>query len=138
MILFYLEERQNQFPGVEIQPIWLRTYPLNDIAAQLFGTIGPISPAELKERRFHGLPQNSIIGQSGLEWYYNHYLQGTDGSDQVQVDALGRSRARSARSARRPGTTSSCRSTSTSRSAGEKALAAGDQLEPAVPTAARS
>ena len=89
-ILYYLEERQNQFPGVQVQPIWLRTYPLHDVAAQLFGTIGPITPAELKERRFHGLPQTSIVGQSGLEWYYNRYLQGTDGSDRVQVDALGR------------------------------------------------
>jgi penicillin-binding protein 2 len=89
-ILFYLEERQNRFPGVEVQQIWQRTYPLHDVAAQLFGTIGPISPAELKARRFRGLPQTSIVGQSGLEWYYNHYLQGTDGSDRVQVDALGR------------------------------------------------
>jgi penicillin-binding protein 2 len=89
-VLYYLQERQTGFPGVEVQPIWLRTYPLHDTAAQLFGTIGPISPAELKERRFRGLPQTSIVGQSGLEWYYNHYLQGTDGSDRVQVDALGR------------------------------------------------
>jgi penicillin-binding protein 2 len=89
-VLYYLEERQNRFPGVQVQPIWLRTYPLHDVAAQLFGTIGPITPAELKEHRFHGVPQTSIVGQSGLEWYYNHYLQGTDGSDRVQVDALGR------------------------------------------------
>jgi penicillin-binding protein 2 len=89
-ILYYLEERQAQFPGVQVQPIWLRTYPLHDTAAQLFGTIGPITPLELTQRRFHGVPQTSIVGQSGLEWYYNHYLQGTDGSDRVQVDALGR------------------------------------------------
>ncbi|HEY2159908.1 MAG TPA: penicillin-binding protein 2 [Solirubrobacteraceae bacterium] len=88
--LYYLEERQNQFPGVQVQPIWSRSYPLHDVAAQLFGTIGPVSQAELKQRRFHGLPQSSIVGQSGLEWYYNHYLQGTDGSERVQVDALGR------------------------------------------------
>ncbi len=89
-VLYYLQERQNQFPGAEVQKIWLRTYPLHDVAAQLFGTIGPISPAELKERRFRGVPRSSIVGQSGLEWYYNHYLQGTDGVDRVQVDALGR------------------------------------------------
>jgi penicillin-binding protein 2 len=89
-VLYYLEERQAQFPGLAVQPIWLRTYPLHDVAAQLFGTIGPISPAELKEKRFRGLPQSSIVGQSGLEWYYNHYLQGRDGEDRVQVDALGR------------------------------------------------
>ncbi len=89
-ILYYLEERQSRFPGVEVQPVWLRTYPLQDVAAQLFGTIGPVTQTELKQRRFRGLPQTSIVGQSGLEWYYNHYLQGRDGSDKVQVDALGR------------------------------------------------
>src|SRR5207248_2003052 len=102
-ILFFLEERQHRFPGVQVQQIWQRTYPLHDVAAQLFGTIGPISCAalqlhekpdagncELKNPHFKGVPQSSIIGQSGLEWYYNHYLQGRDGKDRVQVDARGR------------------------------------------------
>ena len=88
-VLFYLEERQRQFPGVEIQPVWLRTYPLGEVAAQLFGTVGPISPSELQDPRFKKLPQNSIVGQSGLEWYYNRYLQGHDGAEQLQVNALG-------------------------------------------------
>jgi penicillin-binding protein 2 len=89
-VLYYLEERQSEFPGVSIQPVWLRSYPLKTLAAQLFGTIGPISRSELRDPRYKGLPQNSIIGQSGLEWYYNRYLQGRDGAEQVQIDALGR------------------------------------------------
>ena len=89
-VLFYLEERQRRFPGVSVQPVWLRTYPLHTLAAQLFGTVGPISRSEVKDPRFKGLPQNAIIGQSGLEWYYNRYLQGRDGAEQVQIDALGR------------------------------------------------
>ncbi len=89
-VLYYLQERQDQFPGVDVQPVWLRTYPLHDLAAQLFGTIGPISPHELKEPRFRGVSQNAIVGQSGLEWSYDQYLRGRDGADRVQVDALGR------------------------------------------------
>ena len=102
-VLFYLEERQSQFPGVQIQPVWLRTYPLQKLAAQLFGTIGPIScdallqhqtpnanNCELKDPRFKGVPQQDSVGQSGLELSYNQYLQGTDGTSKVQVDALGR------------------------------------------------
>ena len=88
-VLFYLQERQRQFPGVEIQPVWLRTYPLNQVAAQLFGTVGPITASELNDPRFKNLPQNSIVGQSGLEGYYNRYLQGVDGKEQLQVNALG-------------------------------------------------
>jgi penicillin-binding protein 2 len=101
-ILFYLKERAPQFPGVSVEQVWLRQYPYKGLAAQLFGTIGPLScdvppgarptpsNCELKDPRFKGLPQSAIVGQSGLEWSYNHYLQGTDGAEQVQVDALGR------------------------------------------------
>jgi len=89
-ILLYLEERQYQFPGVRVQPVWLRKYPLRSLAAQLFGTIGPISTQELKYRRFRGVPQDAIVGQSGLEWSYDQYLRGQDGADRVQVDSLGR------------------------------------------------
>jgi penicillin-binding protein 2 len=101
-VLAYLEERQDEFPGVQIQPVWLRTYPLHDVAAQLFGTIGPLSclalsehqkpnanNCEVKDPHFKDLPPSAIVGQSGLEWYYNQYLQGTDGKNEVQVNALG-------------------------------------------------
>jgi penicillin-binding protein 2 len=87
---FYLAERQDQFPGVEEPTIYLRSYPLKDLAAQLFGTVGPINAQEIPQPHFRGVNQNSVVGQSGLEWYYDHYLRGQDGADRVQVDALGR------------------------------------------------
>jgi penicillin-binding protein 2 len=88
-VQFYLLERQNLFPGVQVQQVYQRSYPLGPLAAQLFGTVGPITPAELKDPRYSGIPQQDIVGQSGLEWYYNRYLQGTDGAARVQVDAAG-------------------------------------------------
>jgi penicillin-binding protein 2 len=87
---YYLAERQEQFPGVNVEQVWLRSYPLHDTAAQLFGTVGPITPVEVRTARYRGVSQNAIVGQSGLEWYYDQYLRGVDGSDQVQVDSLGR------------------------------------------------
>jgi penicillin-binding protein 2 len=87
---YYLAEREDQFPGVNVEQIYLRSYPLHDTAAQLFGTVGPINSGEVHQRRYRGVSQNSIVGQSGLEWYYDRYLRGTDGADRVQVDALGR------------------------------------------------
>jgi len=85
----YLAERQDQFPGVNVQQVWLRRYPRNDLAAQLFGTVGRITPQEIHDPRYRGVSQNSVVGQSGLEWYYDRYLRGVDGSERVQVDALG-------------------------------------------------
>ena len=100
-VLFYLEERAQQFPGVSVEKVWLRQYPYHGLAAQLFGTIGPLScnpppgaratpnNCELKDPRFKGLPPSAVVGQSGLEWSYNRALQGTDGDEKVQVNSLG-------------------------------------------------
>jgi penicillin-binding protein 2 len=89
-VQYYLAERQAEFQGVTVDRIWLRRYPLNTLAAQLFGTVGRITPLEIHDARYRGVSQNSIVGQSGLEWYYDRYLRGVDGTERVQVDALGR------------------------------------------------
>ena len=85
----YLEERQTEFPGVNPQPIYLRRYPHKELAAQLFGTVGEVSPTELKMERFRGVTQGSVVGQSGIEYAYDRYLRGRDGAQKVQVDSLG-------------------------------------------------
>ena len=88
-VQFYIAERQNAFPGVEVQQVYLRNYPLHGLAAQLFGTVGPINAVEVKQKAYRGISQNAIIGQSGLEASYDRYLRGTDGAERVQVDSLG-------------------------------------------------
>ena len=102
-VLFYLQERADAFPGVSVRPVWLRQYPLKTVAAQLFGTIGPISATETHDPRFKGVPQTAWVGQSGLEFSYNQYLQGADGTEQVQVDALGRPAGRLSETKPTPG-----------------------------------
>ncbi len=88
-VQYYIAERQDQFPGVGVRQVYVRNYPLGNLGAQLFGTVGPISPTEIKERQYRGISENAIIGQSGLESHYDNYLRGTDGADQIEVDALG-------------------------------------------------
>jgi penicillin-binding protein 2 len=89
-VQYYLKERQDEFPGVTVQQVWLRYYPLHNLAAQLFGTVGPISPRQIHQARYRGVSRNAIVGQSGLERYYDPYLRGADGANRVQVDARGR------------------------------------------------
>jgi penicillin-binding protein 2 len=102
---YYLAERADQFPGVSEPQIYVRSYPFHDLAAQLFGTVGPISPAELKQARYKGVPPSGIVGQTGIEQSYDHYLRGSDGAERVQVDALGQFKGYLARSAPIPGHT---------------------------------
>ena len=90
-VQYYLAERQDQYPGASVARAYLRRYPLNDVAAQLFGTVGPINrPGGQGVVATSGVSQNAIVGQSGLEWYYDRYLRGEDGAQRVQVDSLGR------------------------------------------------
>ncbi|MEA2265361.1 MAG: penicillin-binding protein 2 [Solirubrobacteraceae bacterium] len=93
--LVTLAERQLQYPGVVVTPVFLRRYPLKAVAAQLLGNVGPINVDELKLPRFRGVAKNAVVGQGGIEWTYDQYLRGRDGAKRVQVDSLGRPRGRS-------------------------------------------
>jgi penicillin-binding protein 2 len=85
----YLAERSGQYPGVISEPVYERKYPLGDLAAQLFGTVGPITSQELKEKKFEGVPETDTVGQSGLEYEYDQDLRGKDGTDVAKVNADG-------------------------------------------------
>ncbi|MDQ3608567.1 MAG: penicillin-binding transpeptidase domain-containing protein [Actinomycetota bacterium] len=89
-VLNYLSERNASFPGVEISERYLRKYPKEELAAQLFGVVGEISPEELEQERYRGVEQGTIIGKEGLERSYDRYLRGKDGIRRVVVDAFGR------------------------------------------------
>jgi penicillin-binding protein 2 len=88
-VQYYLAERQDEFPGVNVEHVYVTNYPLGTLAAQVLGTVGPIDSTEIKERAYRGIAPDSIIGQTGLEAYYDHYLRGKDGAERVQVDSLG-------------------------------------------------
>jgi penicillin-binding protein 2 len=91
----YLVEHSESYPGVDVQRRFLRRYPQGTLAAQLVGSIGEINSHELKMKKFKGVSQGTVIGQGGLEWSYDQYLRGIDGSTKVTVDALGRPKSTS-------------------------------------------
>jgi penicillin-binding protein 2 len=88
----YLAERQQEFPGVSIQQVFLRHYPYDEIGAQLFGTVGQIDEQQLEDEHYRGVSGGTIVGKSGLEYTYDRYLRGRNGATRVQVDALGAAR----------------------------------------------
>jgi penicillin-binding protein 2 len=85
----YIREREEQFPGVDVEKQYLRDYPHKELAAQLFGTTREISPTELKEKRYKGVEQGTRIGADGLEESYDRYLRGKDGYTRIVINALG-------------------------------------------------
>jgi penicillin-binding protein 2 len=88
-VLTVLAERQNEFPGVTQQPVSIRSYPYGEMAAQVLGYVGQVSEGELKKPAFRGVQQGTVVGQEGLEYYYDRYLRGHDGEQRVQVNSEG-------------------------------------------------
>ena len=87
--LTILGERANEFPGVVQEPVSIREYPLGEMAAQVFGYVGQVSEEELKMRAFREVKPGTIVGQAGLEYYYDHYLRGVPGAKRIAVNAEG-------------------------------------------------
>jgi penicillin-binding protein 2 len=93
--LFRLKKIRLDVPGLEIRETVLRSYPMRDNAAQLFGYVGEISKKQipLYNQIYKGqltFEQGDIIGKSGLEEVLEKEIRGTDGVQLVQVDVHGR------------------------------------------------
>ncbi len=88
-VLTVLAERQNEFPGVTQQPVSIRAYPYGATAAQVLGYVGQVSEPELKMSAFRGVKQGTVVGQEGLEYYYDRYLRGEPGIERIEVNAQG-------------------------------------------------
>jgi len=88
-VLTEIGERANEYPGVIQQPVAIRSYPYGQMAANVLGYVGSVSAEELKNKAFRGVPEGTIVGQEGLEYYYDRYLRGTSGIQRVEVNAEG-------------------------------------------------
>jgi penicillin-binding protein 2 len=86
----YLLEHTESYPGVEVRQNYLRAYPLGDLGAHFLGQLGEIDQQELTQARFRGYEAGDVVGQSGVEYTYDKWLRGVEGSVRVEVDASGR------------------------------------------------
>jgi penicillin-binding protein 2 len=91
-LVFALRERQDRFPGVSAEQIYVRDYPQGTLGAHLFGFVSEIGPEQLKESTYDGLDPGDRIGATGLEAQYDNVLRGRNGATRVQVDAAGEPR----------------------------------------------
>jgi penicillin-binding protein 2 len=87
--LTVLAERANEYPGVIQEPVSIRSYPFGEMAAQVIGHVDQISEQELKSKAFRGVAAGTVVGQEGLEYYYDGYLRGKPGVQRVEVNAAG-------------------------------------------------
>lgn len=83
-----ISEQNSFFPGVTISESSTREYPLRNTASHIVGRIGRITEEELKnvDERYG---MNDIIGKSGIEYVFEKYLKGTNGTEQIDMNVDG-------------------------------------------------
>lgn len=87
-IALQIVERPDQFPGVDAQPISIRSYPgLVDVnAAHVIGYVGPLTEDDLIKDTGKQYYRSESIGKAGLEIQYDSYLRGIPGIRTLIVD----------------------------------------------------
>ena len=85
-----IEERNNEFSGINISKYPKRKYLAGNIASHILGYTGPISSDEYKTKKELGYSQNDIIGKGGIEATFEEFLRGEDGKSRLEMDSKGR------------------------------------------------
>lgn len=89
-----LETWKIDMPGVQVEMAISRSNLAKDVGSNLYGYIGRVSQNEipiLNQNSSRKYLLDDYVGKSGLEKEFEDYLRGIDGSELVEVDALGRS-----------------------------------------------
>jgi len=80
--------RRLDLPDLYVQEVPTRKYPIDAMAAHLFGYVGEVNDAQVAAAT--ELKSGDIVGQSGIERVYNELLMGDDGAKRVVVNSVGR------------------------------------------------
>jgi penicillin-binding protein 2 len=87
-IALQIVERSDAFPGVDAQPVAIRSYPsyLEVNAAHVLGYVGPLTESDLLKDNGNQYFRSETIGKTGLEIQYDSFLRGEPGIRTVIVD----------------------------------------------------
>jgi penicillin-binding protein 2 len=84
-----VESHRLDLPGVMVQVESQRNYPGGVTASHLLGYVGEVSPDQLEKPEFADLHQGSIVGQYGVEKFFDRLVRGQAGQKSIEVDAVG-------------------------------------------------
>mgnify|MGYP004584090631 FL=1 len=87
-VVAQVSERNADFPGVSITTNATRTYLTGSLAAHVIGYTGKIKEEEYNEKK-DTYTIDDIIGKTGVEYIFEKYLKGKNGSKQVEMSVDG-------------------------------------------------
>jgi len=83
----FVVEHQSELPGIQVIQDYERQYPYGDLAGQVLGYVGPITAQNVHQ--YPGYLDNQQVGETGLEYEYEHLLQGRPGYRLIAINSLG-------------------------------------------------
>ena len=83
----FFEARRRELPGVRVEFVPARDYPLGKATAHLLGYVGEVNASQLLLEEFVTAASGDLVGQDGIERVYNRTLVGSDGYLDQVVDS---------------------------------------------------
>jgi len=77
------------YPGVHVVELTVRSYPQGNLAAQVLGYVGEINATELAQRKQFGYQAGDQIGEGGAEAAFESVLRGKPRRETIEVDPAG-------------------------------------------------
>ena len=87
--LAYISARKVEYPEIEIKQETKRNYPYGDLFAHALGYVGQLTEEQFARKQFPEARKRDVVGQAGLERYYNKYLMGKAGNESKVVNSFG-------------------------------------------------
>jgi len=85
-----LTEKALEISGLAVTQEPKRSYPYGALASHVIGYTGEITENQIKLKKYEKYKGGDIIGQTGIESWYDADLRGSDGLLYIQTDARGR------------------------------------------------
>ncbi|MBQ3817332.1 MAG: penicillin-binding protein, partial [Clostridia bacterium] len=90
-----ISESEFMLSGVTVDVVPFREYTDTSLAVNLIGSVGPIyeedwdNPEKGENYKARGYSYNDKVGKSGIEYWAEEYLRGTDGEITYRIDSSG-------------------------------------------------
>ena len=85
-----IQEKANDWPGVDVEIVPIRDYPTGVLTASIIGFLGPIPANRADEFIAAGLdPNRDKVGYAGIELQHQDLLAGKNGQRTAEVDVAG-------------------------------------------------
>lgn len=91
-VVAYVNEHSDTLTGISIEEDNIRKYNYSEYISSLIGYTGKISTDEYNElvQNDDSYTLNDTVGKSGLEQYYEEYLRGVNGEENIYVNNVGK------------------------------------------------